>query len=153
MYFWSNLKEDVSRFLRVHYNWFFPAIVLIVLQIVLNFLDIEKHIDFNDLDHNAILTINLTMAGFLLTALSIMIGVSDKEFVKILTETGHWNKIRRSVLLGLLFHILSSLLALINLIFITDNYIVFNLEISTFLVGMTYFCLTVFWLKEVFKYI
>lgn len=148
-----NIKSDINKFLRINYTWFFPSTIIAIFQIVFWILDRRNLLDLTKVDHNAIMTINLTLAGFLLTGIGIMISIRDKEFIQTLIRAGYWKMIERSVFLGITFNIFSALLSLGNLIIKNSNIVVFNLEMSTFILGMTYFILVVVWLKKSLQYL
>lgn len=148
-----NAISDINRFFRKNYIWFFPALSLISFELYFLLSNIKGKLDLSKVDQNSLLTINLTLAGFLLTGIGIMISIRDKSFIQTLIKAGYWAKIEKSVFLGILFHIISALLSLVNLITKTNNIIVFNIEIACFILGLTYFVIVVVWLKKALKYI
>ncbi|AEY64805.1 hypothetical protein [Clostridium sp. BNL1100] len=148
-----NAISDINRFFRKNYIWFFPVIALLFFELFFWIININGKLDLTKVDQNAILTINLTLAGFLLTGIGIMISIRDKSFIQTLIKAGYWAKIERSVFWGIAFHVLSALFALVTLITRTNNIIIFNIENASFLFGLTYFIIVVVWLKKALRYI
>ncbi|SHH53913.1 hypothetical protein SAMN02745135_01120 [Caloranaerobacter azorensis DSM 13643] len=153
MYIMTNLWEDIKSFLRVNYVWFFPTICTLAFQIIFWVLNKNNNLDLSKIDYNSVLTINLTLAGFLLTAIAIMTSIRDKEFIQILIEMNYWQLIEHSVFLGIVFHIISALIAFYILITSLTSILIFNIMINSLLIGLTYFLLVVFWLKQALKYV
>jgi hypothetical protein len=153
MFLITNMKAELNRFLRKNYISFFPILVFTVFQLSFWLLNLKGWLELSKVDHNALLTINLTLAGFLLTGIGIMVSIRDKAFIQVLIKMGYWQKIEHSVFLGIAAHILSALLSLLNLITKLNSIIVFNVETISFMLGITYFIIVVIWLKKALKYI
>jgi hypothetical protein len=153
VYYIYNIFEEINKFLRKEYIWFFPVLSATIFEVSFKILYAKEMIDLTNFSHSTLLGISLTLSGFLLTGIGIMISVRDKPFIQTLIRAGYWKNIESSNFLGIVFTIISSMICLYNMILKNPNYYFTNIELLTFIIGITYFVIVVVWLKKSLEFI
>lgn len=64
--------------------------------------------------HFSLISINSIFAGFLFTSLGILFTLNEKESIRRLGEYGYWDCVIKSIMSGIVFHVISILSALVN---------------------------------------
>lgn len=90
-------------------------VVIFLIFIFIVYLSLKYELidtkGFHSQNHMNILTVNSIFAGFLFTSLGIIAGFMDKEKISNFDKNGYMDKYYNSIYIGLIFHILSAVLA------------------------------------------
>ena len=153
------LRERILIYLELKRNWIFPIITLATYQILILVFKLHHHDIFISIGkgdlHNHILFMSTLLASFLFLGICILVAASEKKIFKLLSKGGYLKITYTSIYLGiitLLGTIGFSFASMIN--FIEDiQPILVNLEISIFLIGVTYFIMSVWKMSENLKWV
>ncbi|MBC2578383.1 hypothetical protein HLB30_07620 [Peptostreptococcus russellii] len=86
-------SEDIKNFIYRNCCYIIPMIATLVLVFV---LPNEKSDFIKNIDKNTLASISLTLAGFLFTAMSIILALPENRFTKALSGTKLFTNILRS---------------------------------------------------------
>lgn len=138
----NHLRRNVSNVIT-----FIIFILIVYLSLKYEWID-TKELDKSN--HINILTVNSIFAGFLFTSLGIIAGFMDKEKISNLDKNGYMDKYYNSIYLGLIFHILSAILAAFAFVQpIINRYELYLLLEQIFLLGgIVYFISSVIYVKK-----
>ena len=132
----NHLRRNISNLFV-----FFFFVLIAYASIKYNFLSNDM---FVRSDHLDVLTINSIFAGFLFTSLGIMVSFSDKKFIANKDKNGYMDKYYNSIYIGLVFLIISILLAVLG--FVRPDaaaiYWYITLEQLTLIGGIVYFVIS-----------
>jgi hypothetical protein len=105
--------KDAPKYVKVIIE---VAIIIIIYMFVSNFMDSS----FVKNNHFNIVTVNSVFAGFLFTALSILITVTNEDIINYLEEGSFMSSIYDNIIRGLKYSLTSIVLSLFNN-FILEN--------------------------------
>lgn len=119
-------------------------LLLLTILIVSYFAITKKVVSTDDIDRAFqlnILTINSIFAGFLFTSLGIMASIVDKRRIANLEKGGYMDNYFNAIYIGLFFHIISILIALISILNSAINSIatIIMIEQLAMLAGVFFF--------------
>lgn len=96
--------------------------------------------------HISLLTINTVFSGFLFTSLGIMVSIVDKSRIAALEKGGYMDNYYNSIYFGIVFHVLSAFISLLNIMFsyIRDVTLLLYIEQLALLGGVIFFIKSVY---------
>lgn len=124
------------------------AVLLIYLSFCIYSIQ-QGIININNIDnsfHISLLTINSVFSGFLFTSLGIMVSIADKERISVLDKAGYMDNYYNSIYLGIIFHVISAVIALILILFesIQQYHVLVYIEQLALLGGVLFFVKSVY---------
>lgn len=139
----NHLRRNISNILV-----FLFFVILVYISLKYDLIDTRG---FHRQNHVNILTVNSIFAGFLFTSLGIISGFMDKERISNLDKNGYMDRYYNSIYLGLLFHIISAVLAAYGFVQPNiNNYKIYLLiEQVSLLGGIVFFISSVINVKKI----
>lgn len=139
----NHLKRNIANIVI-----FMFFILIVYFSLKYEWIDTKG---FDSRNHINILTVNSIFAGFLFTSLGIIAGFMDKEKISNLDKNGYMDKYYNSIYLGLIFHIISAVLAAFAFIQPSMNrYNIYLLIEQIFLLGgIVFFISSVIYVKKI----
>ncbi len=122
-------------------------VLLLFSLVVLTFLFFKDIFVLNSFNGYSIISTNAIFAGFLYTGLGIVVSVIDKEIIKYLDKHGYIDGYINGIKTGLIFHIISILIAFGLMLMEIKQSFLYILQVISFgsmLIGVVFFVKSVF---------
>lgn len=150
MFLIENTISRVKNFSRRNFIWAYPLCSILILSIIFYF---NSKTIVTNIDHELLLTVLSTLSGFLLTLLGILFSFRDKAFIKELINMNIWNKVEHSVFLGFMSGLIGIIFSLLNTLLTSPHWLLIYVELSLFIVTLTFLAIAGVWIKTCWKYI
>lgn len=141
------LKDLLNNFvesIKIHFIKYVFIYAPIIGSITYTFISKFVNIEISDEFIPNLINVSGVLAGFLFTALGILISLPRNKFIKYLLETGHMKIIYNSMILGVVTLLISMILGLFN--------ILIKVVIYMFIIGISETLVSAYYLYRVSYY-